>query len=332
MRKIGILLTSSVTKGLVVDYISKPLRKSFRDYISANDDILKSIRNGEKEKVKKLVIEEVRKFKKRKIYNIVFACSSISNLKNIAITEGVRIFTIDNFLKKETKPFKKIAFLATVPSALENSHNLFSSFQTIECRLIDKAFEYLLKGKKEKHNKIIVNYLDSLPRGVQCIVLAQISMFYALDDILRKVDIPVLSGAMTLVKNLLFQKEPKGIKLYNSISYIKENDKNKFIISGSHGGLPSVKYAVEKKVFGAVFNDAGVGKNKAGISGLSVLTDNGILGITVDANTAEIGNAEDTYENGVVSFYNTIAEDFGVQTNMKIKDFLRSLSNWEKTI
>ena len=326
MRKIGILLTSSATKEAVAEYISKPLKNTFTGCITVNDEILELIRHNKQEDVKKLVIQEIQKFKNNGIYNIIFACSSISHLRSIAAQENVRIFSIDDFLRKETQSFKKVVFLATAPSALENSGNLFDESQVIEDRLVDKAFECLLTGEKEKHNKLIANYAGSLPKNIQCIVLAQVSMTYALNDILKKVDIPVLSGAATLVKNLLSQKEPVGVEQYDSISYIKEDDKDKFIVSGSHGGIPSVEYAIDKKVFGAVFNDAGVGKNNAGVSGLSVLEDNGILGITVKADSAEIGNAKDTYENGIISYFNNIAKDYGVQKNMKVKDFVQNLT------
>ncbi len=326
MKKIGILLTTSVTKEAVAEYISKPLKNVFTECISVNDGILESIRNNEQENTKKLVIQEIRKFKDKGIYNIIFACSSISHLKDIAAEEGVRIFGIDDFLEKETRSFKKIAFLATAPSALENSSNLFSQFQTIENCLVKEAFTCLLTGEREKHNELIANCARSLPKDIQCIVLAQISMTYALNDILKKVDVPVISGAATLVKNLLSQKEPTGVELYDSISYIKEDDKDKFIVSGSHGGIPSVEYAIDKKVFGAVFNDAGVGKNRAGISGLAVLEEKGILGVTVKADSAEIGNAKDTYENGLVSYCNNRAKDHGAQKNMKIKDFVQNLT------
>lgn len=326
MKKIGILLTSSAVEEVVKEYINKPLNNTFTECVIINNDILDLISRNEEEKTRELVTKEVRKFKNNKIYNIIFTCSSISSLKNIAAHEGVRIFAIDDFLIRETASFNKIDFLATTPSALENSHNLFNPYQTIKNHLIDKAFDCLLKGEKEKHNKFIENYVCLMPKDIQCIVLGQISMMYAFANISKKINIPVLSGATTLVKNLLSQKEPTGITLYDSISYAKGGDKNKLIISGSHGGISSVKYAVDKKLFGVILNDAGVGKNKAGISGLPVLENNGILGITVDAKSAEIGNAKDTYENGLVSYYNNIAKDFGIQEKMRIKDFVKNLT------
>lgn len=326
MKKIGILLTTSAAEEAVAEYICKPLKNKFAENIVINDDILDLISRNEKEKVKCLVTKEVKKFKKNKIFNIIFTCSSISHLKNIAVEEGVRIFAIDDFLIKETESIRKIAFLATAPSALENSHNLFNSFQIIENHLINKAFECLLKGKKQKHNELIENYVYLMPKDIQCIVLGQISMMGAFSNISKKINTPVVSGATSLVKNLLLQKEPRGIILYDSISYVTKANKDRFIISGSHGGIPSVKYAINKKVFGAVFNDAGVGKNNAGILGLSVLDNNGILGITVDRNSAEIGNAKDTYENGLISYYNDTAKYYGVQKNMRIKDFIENLT------
>ena len=144
MRKIGILLTSSATKEAVAEYISKPLKNTFTEGIAVNDEILELIRHNKQEDVRKLVVQEIQKFKDKEIYNIIFACSSISYLKNIAVQENVRIFGIDDFLRKETQSFEKVAFLATAPSALENSGNLFDESQVIEDRLVDNAFEYLL--------------------------------------------------------------------------------------------------------------------------------------------------------------------------------------------
>ncbi len=327
MKKIGILLTSSSTEDIVTDQIIKPLNDMFLCSVLINDDILDLIFKNEQKRAEDLVVKEINKFKAQGIYNIIFACSSISYFKIIAVKERVNIFAIDDFIVKETASFKKIVFLATVESALKNSSSLFNSSQTISCHLIKRAFKFLLNGDKEKHNKLITDYVLLLPKNTRCIVLGQISMLYAMADILRVAKVPVLSGATTLIKNLLSRREPNGIKLYDSISYVKEIDKNKFIISGSHGGVPSVGYAIDKKVFGVVLNDAGVGKNKAGISGLSLLDDKGILGITVDTNSAEIGNSKDTYDNGIVSYFNSIAKNFGVQKNMRVKDFIKNLNS-----
>lgn len=325
MKKIGILLTASVTKDISLKYISDYLKGIFLSDMIIDEKILMAINNNQDGQVLSLVIDDIREFKNRGIYNIIFACSSITHLKSAAIKEGVRIFAIDDFIKKETNNFEKIAFLATASSALKNYFNVFSRDQIVSRCLIEQAFQSLLVGDVKKHNKFIADNIRMLPDDIECMVLAQISMMYALDDILLITNKPIFSGATTLVKNLISQKEPVGVSFYDSISYIKYSDKNKIIISGSHGGMPSVKYAVENNAFGAIFNDAGVGKNSAGISGLSYLDDHNILGIAVSANSAEIGNAKDSYDNGVISSCNNLANEYGAQNGMRLKDFVDNL-------
>lgn len=325
MRKIGILLTASATKEIAMKYIGDSLKNVFQYEIIIDEKILTAISDNQDEQALSLVIKNIRELKNRGIYNIIFACSSITHLKTAAIKEGVRIFAIDDFIKKETSKFKKIIFLATAASALKNYFNIFSKNQDVTRHFINQAFHALLGGDVKKHNKLIVDYINTLPRDVECIVLAQISMMYALDAISLATDKPIFSGARTLVKNLISQKGPAGISFHDSISYIKDSDKNKMIISGSHGGIPSVKYAIENNVFGAIFNDAGVGKNNAGISGLVYLDSNNILGIAVSAESAEIGNAKDTYDNGVISYFNNLANEYGAQNGMRLKDFVDNL-------
>lgn len=326
MRKVGLLLTTFTTKEIVKKYITDPLIGIFTSDIIVDEEILRAINSGQKERLSNLLIHDIREFKNRGIYDIIFTCSSITNLKWLAAKEGVRIFAIDDFIKKETNQFNKVAFLATAQSALENYLNIFSRNQLVAPYFIREAFQFLLGGDIKNHNKYIVGNIKTLPKDIECIVLAQISMIHAIDDILLVADNkPIFSGATTLVKNLIFQKYPVGISFYDSISYINDSDENKFIISGSHGGMPSVKYAVENNVFGAVFNNAGIGKNSAGISGLPYLDENNILGIAVDATSAEIGNAKDTYENGEISNYNNLASEYGAQKGMRLKDFIDNL-------
>jgi hypothetical protein len=326
MKKLGIILTSSTTKDVVMDNIVIPLKHLWQCTMTVNDDILRCLFAEERSKAEELIVKEIKKFKLKKIYNIVFACSSISYFKRIAVKEGVNIFAIDDFISKELFAFKRIALLSTAETALRFSDNLFNNTQAVDKYLIKNAFEFLSEGNRKEHNKLIVNFILSLADSFDCIVLAQISMLYAIKDILSATKIPTLSGITTLVKNLLSLSSYKTVKMYDSISYVSSNDKNNFIISGSHGGIPSSNYAIDKKVFGAVFNDAGIGKNNAGILGLSILEKKQILGITVSADSAEIGNSKDTYTNGIISHYNETAKNYGAQNGIKIKDFIRNIS------
>jgi len=97
------------------------------------------------------------------------------------------------------------------------------------------------------------------------------------------------------------------------------------VISGSHGGFSAAVYAFHAGVKGAVFNDAGIGKENAGISGLTVLDRYGILAAAVDAFTAKIGMANET-ENGIISHANALAGRAGVRSGMSATDAARLMA------
>lgn len=106
------------------------------------------------------------------------------------------------------------------------------------------------------------------------------------------------------------------IVLMDSISYAEYRD-GVFAVSGSHGGRSSGVIAGARPLLGAVFNDAGIGKEKAGIAGLAALDKSGIVAFTVSSDTARIGDAEDTWENGVISAVNDAAQAAGFKPGMR---------------
>ena len=66
--------------------------------------------------------------------------------------------------------------------------------------------------------------------------------------------------------------------------------------------MPPIIVASTKRACKALFfNDAGIGKNQAGIKGLEQLQKANIIAAAVGHESAEIANAADTYESGIVS-------------------------------
>jgi hypothetical protein len=94
----------------------------------------------------------------------------------------------------------------------------------------------------------------------------------------------------------------------DSISFVTEEDTGAVIVCASHGGASSGEYASKFRLSLLVFNDAGVGKDKAGIQALTVLAQHGIASCTVSHNSSRIGDVLDQWENGVVSHSNRLAE------------------------
>ena len=93
--------------------------------------------------------------------------------------------------------------------------------------------------------------------------------------------------------------------------------------TGSHGGLLGGRpeTAIKVDVFAALYNDAGIGADEAGLSRLPALDARGIAGATVAAMSARIGDAHSAYATGVLSHVNHTAEMLGAWAGMRARDF-----------
>lgn len=98
------------------------------------------------------------------------------------------------------------------------------------------------------------------------------------------------------------------------------------VVSGSHGGLSSGRFAVAAKVRVAVFNDAGIGRDRAGIAGLALLDAQSIAACTVSHDSARIGDAASTLDDGVISHVNRAAAALGAAAGLRLRDWLESLA------
>jgi len=113
----------------------------------------------------------------------------------------------------------------------------------------------------------------------------------------------------------------RRIVLIDSASLIAPEDADQIIVTGSHGALVggSAQMALRVDGFAAVFSDAGVGADGAGISRLPALDGRGIAGLTVSAASARIGDAVSLYEDGIVSHANATARRLGASAGEPLK-------------
>ena len=124
---------------------------------------------------------------------------------------------------------------------------------------------------------------------------------------------------------------PAGLRLVcvDSVSLVAAGeDDGRIVLSGSHGGLvagPS-SLAIRAEAAAAFFNDAGIGKDGAGISRLPVLDERGIAGATVAATSARIGDGRSTYEDGIVSRVNETARAAGIEVGMPAREAVDLIS------
>lgn len=118
-----------------------------------------------------------------------------------------------------------------------------------------------------------------------------------------------------------------GVVLLDSASQVDEQDAGRIVVTGSHGALLGGRPGTALKVqaLAAIYNDAGVGIDNAGISRLPALDERGIAAATVDAWTARIGDGRSTFEDGVISHLNRTARGMGGEVGMSAREFVRAV-------
>ena len=108
--------------------------------------------------------------------------------------------------------------------------------------------------------------------------------------------------------------------LLDSVTQVGPGQTGWLIVTGSHGGASVVPYARAVRGWLYVFNDAGVGKDGAGIAALELLQADGIAAATVAHTSARIGEAADTWEHGVISRLNAAAAALGLAVGALLRE------------
>src|SRR5437763_1922273 len=103
------------------------------------------------------------------------------------------------------------------------------------------------------------------------------------------------------------------------------------IVNASHGGVYAAYCAAKLGAAAAVFNDAGIGRDNAGIGGLDYLQRLGIAAATVGHDTARIGDGADMMARGIVTHANRLASSLGVGTGQSCRDAAARLQQARQT-
>lgn len=91
------------------------------------------------------------------------------------------------------------------------------------------------------------------------------------------------------------------------------------LVVGSHGGIIAAHLAATAGARAVILNDAGVGKDAAGIAGLVYLDRIGTAAATIAHTSARIGDGADALERGIVSHANVLAAALGVVAGMRCR-------------
>lgn len=124
------------------------------------------------------------------------------------------------------------------------------------------------------------------------------------------------------------ERGPARIFVGDSVTYFTALRPDDVIVCGSHGGETAALFGAASGAKGIILNDAGIGKDGAGISGLAAVEPYGVAAATVGYMSARIGSGADTWEAGVVSSCNRPAMAAGVRAAMPAADAARLLAGW----
>jgi hypothetical protein len=114
-----------------------------------------------------------------------------------------------------------------------------------------------------------------------------------------------------------------ALLLVDSITEAVHCGRGAVVVSGSHGGVSAGRFARQARVHLAIFNDAGGGKEDAGVAALALLHTHGIAACTVAHTSARIGEARSTLEDGVISHANPAAKAMGASVGVRLAAWLR---------
>ena len=112
------------------------------------------------------------------------------------------------------------------------------------------------------------------------------------------------------------------LALLDSISVITAVQGGAFVVTGSHGGVSAAQFVlVARDLPSAVaFNDAGIGKDDAGVAALSMLQERGVIAVAYSHLSACIGDAKDAWDHGMVTRVNEAAAQLGIKNGMSVRE------------
>lgn len=119
------------------------------------------------------------------------------------------------------------------------------------------------------------------------------------------------------------------VVLVDSIAQIGGEDAGSVVVAGSHGGASAAEYAAAVPLKLVCFNDAGVGKDQAGIRALELLEAMSVAALTISHDSARIGDARDAWESGVISHVNAAAQSLGLRPGQRLREAVSGASDRE---
>lgn len=112
----------------------------------------------------------------------------------------------------------------------------------------------------------------------------------------------------------------------DSVTHLTDAHHGMASYCASHGGIYAGYYAAKCGTGGIILNDAGIGREQAGIAGIRLLDELGVPAATVSHRSCRIGDGADGPTRGVLSTVNATAHQLDLREGMTCNDALNLLS------
>jgi hypothetical protein len=117
--------------------------------------------------------------------------------------------------------------------------------------------------------------------------------------------------------------------IVDSITVVPPRARGHAVVCGSHGGRYAAYCARKCGVSAVIFNDAGIGRERAGVAGLALLDAVGVPAAAVSCRSSRIGDGRDTFQRGVISTANEAARRIGIREGVAVRALEELISTTE---
>ena len=106
----------------------------------------------------------------------------------------------------------------------------------------------------------------------------------------------------------------------DTITKLQAGHRGQVVVSGSHGGVYAGWCAAKGGARAVILNDAGIGKDRAGMGSLPFLDKARMAAATADAMTCRMADADDMLATGIISHVNATAAALGCAAGQSVRD------------
>lgn len=150
-----------------------------------------------------------------------------------------------------------------------------------------------------------------------CGVVAGMAVLDAARRMLQRIPSgPVAAADITRRTVVHEETDGRQVVCVDSIAFGLPQDRRNVLVTAGHTGRSAVPYLLKVSPHGFICSDGGRGLDSAGTAGLHIANDHGLAGATVDARRARMGNAMSSYQDGVITDLNALAQAAGVRPGM----------------